>query len=492
MGMMKRHEPLRIGRAPMRPSRFAGPDRTPLSPRSRGFAPRRWREKPDVRDHGEDLGHRPTTLREKEDFRGRKLLRIATVRDSGQTSSPFYDKSYQEKMVSQFARNKDENLMDMRRKDTAEIREQCSPKRSPRRDTYAMETQEREREARPSGESAQGHVRSKELECSNREDIPLDTDQILEELRNLEDRRVDVENTLLDVDSTIERLRESEPRLEKALERVSTRPPAPLSPEFSAPELSEEVLSSESESDSSEVEEDYSETKRQKERRKLPGMNLKSRISSLPLYQRNLVSRLGALSLEKNDNRVKENLLLQGQEIARKVSAKFARLSPPSVDSSNGQGKSCKSRLEEVFKRLHEDTSQKLTDGVKLAIKRDFVSTLKQHLLAAIKYRYAFEKWQSAEIQQQQSANGAMEPTNPMRRTDSVNSWGRTQYGGDVEPMSPTLGRTSSRGGRNRGVVRSDLEERLAIATLQAVESIKSMTKVRMRMECMRMFESEI
>ena len=45
-------------------------------------------------------------------------------------------------------------------------------------------------------------------------------------------------------------------------------------------------------------------------------------------------------------------------------------------------------------------------------------------------------------------------------------------------PHSPVLGRSSSRG-RSGDIVRSDLEERQAIATLQVIDLVKKMVEVR-------------
>lgn len=117
--------------------------------------------------------------------------------------------------------------------------------------------------------------------------------------------------------------------------------------------------------------------------------------------------------------------------------------------------------------------------GIRVALMRDFASLLRKHLVAAIRYRLAFEAWVFRESEDHMRIED--ERWREKHCSETLNS-GKS-HGGYTndhwnEPTSPSLGRSSSRG-RNRGIVRSDLEERIAIATLQAIESVKAMTKVR-------------
>lgn len=96
---------------------------------------------------------------------------------------------------------------------------------------------------------------------------------------------------------------------------------------------------------------------------------------------------------------------------------------------------------------------------------------LSRHVLSAVDYRIRYEKYRKALMIRQQSA----ENLSSMRRSTSSS---REQH---QQPMTPTAGvgpgRSTSRG-RNADVVRSDYEEKQAIATLALMELVKKMLEV--------------
>ena len=309
----------------------------------------------------------------------------------------------------------------------------------------------------------------------------LGADEVLQKLREIEERKEDVELNLHDASAEFERLQTSEPRLRKALDRISSRMPAPPSPDSGEHTISEEAISSES-SEDGDGDSLGEEKKNWKRKNHGEPILLLKQLRKVPPFQRKLVSRLGCAIHESNNKMERDTILLQSRDLAHASANRFSRLMPGEITSNNNscfQG-SCHEIIREKLRSVVSRGAEEVKCGVRLTLEKEFASMLRKHLIAAIKYRFAFENWKANQIEQQKNA-GESSLGSAMHRTSSLASAKSGGIGSETEPTSPSLGR-SSRG--RRGVVRSDLEERLAIATLQAIESIKTMTKVREERAC--------
>jgi len=301
----------------------------------------------------------------------------------------------------------------------------------------------------------------------------LGADEILQRLREIEEKKEDVELNLHDAQARLERLQTSEPRLTKALNRISSRMPVAPSPDSRENSVSDEVLSSES-SDDSDGDSLGEEKKKWRKKHHGDPVLLLSQLKKIPPSQRKLVSRLGCALHESNSKRERDHILLQSRDMAHASISRFSRLMPKEITFTSRTGDKATSH-EIIRDKLRSVISRKAAEvkvGVRLALEKESASMLRKQLMAAIKYRFAFENWRASQIELRNAGESSL--GSAMHRCSSLAS-AKSGIGSETEPTSPSLGR-SSRG--RRGVVRSDLEERLAIATLQAIESVKTMTKV--------------
>ena len=241
------------------------------------------------------------------------------------------------------------------------------------------------------------------------------------------------------------------PKLRKAVDKLSKK--EPNYPMFTK-DVSEEELSTDGEEESSDEDaDDAAKRKRTGEKTK----NLQRRMESIAPEQRRLLNRLGACVREQALQQCIDDVAAQNAHLVSltsPTSGKFARLA---YDEKLAE-EDVKGRLLAAFARTTDASTMSSVSNV---LERDLRKTLSVHVLSAIKYRFAFEEQLERRKHEQEE-----------RRRDAAEEDGGNGLGGNVSKFlaSPTRGNSS------RGVVRSDLEERIAIATLQAVESVKSMT----------------
>lgn len=279
----------------------------------------------------------------------------------------------------------------------------------------------------------------------------MGTVEILKGIKDLDDRKGEAKKDIQSAENELDILEAALPKLRKAVDKLSKK--EPNYPMFTK-DISEEELSSDGEEESSDSDnDDGAKKKRTGEKTK----NLQRRIESIAPEQRRLLNRLGACMREQALQHCIDNVAAHNAQLASLTSptgGKFARLA---FDDSLTK--------EEVNGRLLDAFDQK-TDALTMScvrnvLERDLRRTLSAHVLSAIKYRFAFEEQQERRKCEQQESRG-----------NGLDADEGGSLGGNVSKFlaSPTRGNSS------RGVVRSDLEERIAIATLQAVESVKSMT----------------
>eukprot|EP00889_Picochlorum_renovo_P002035 jgi/Picre1/29065/NNA_004459.t1 len=281
----------------------------------------------------------------------------------------------------------------------------------------------------------------------------LNPADILEKIKRLDEKKDETKRSIASLDDDIETLKETLPILTNEVGMASDRAPVPPSPV--SLDVSEEEISSDSEDESDDGSTESHKKKRGKSSSKQSSgrsRNLQRRMELLAPEQRKLISKFGQILKEKREQDVNKIILKENEK------------SIPEAQKITAQ------RLEEAFSQKPSPVSS----GVYNALRKELVIVLKQHVLAGIRYRFAFEKW----LQQEKQRLASQVIGSPPRGISTHGSFtGKpSAFDQSNEPTSPSLGRSSSRGGRNRGIVRSDLEERIAIATLQAVESVKSST----------------
>lgn len=304
----------------------------------------------------------------------------------------------------------------------------------------------------------------------------LNPADILEKIKRLDEKKDETKRSMASLDDDIESLKEALPILTNEVGRTSDSAPVPPSP--ISLNVSEEQLSSDSEDESDDESTETNKKKRGKSSSKQSSgrsRNLQRCIELLAPEQRKLISKFGQVLKENKEHDLNKIILKENERISYHAGNKFSRLYPAEMQRDLGTVEAQKSttqRLEEAFIRRPVPISS----GVYNALRKELVIVLKQHVLAGIRYRFAFEKW----LPQEKQRLASQVLGSPPRGISTHGSFtGKPSvFDQSNEPTSPSLGRSSSRGGRNRGIVRSDLEERVAIATLQAVESVKSSTTV--------------
>ena len=195
-------------------------------------------------------------------------------------------------------------------------------------------------------------------------------------------------------------------------------------------------------------------------------------VEDRPPSQSRLFKRLGTL-LDRSDDIVQQ-VLQQSREMAIASRSRFSHLVPDilltneivasnDVESSQMATPKAEGSVETLEKaRTAAMNVSAPLSGVQGVLRQEFRALLSSQVLAAIHYRVRFEQW-SKERRQHLC---------PSELCD------RRATGDEVlksQPLSPSFGRTSS---RRSEFVRSDLEERQAIATLQLMEQMKHMVTV--------------
>lgn len=330
----------------------------------------------------------------------------------------------------------------------------------------------------------------------------LSADQVLAELDRLEKEGEGLVEEAADVEAELQRLRMAEPRLAELLAKVEDVPPVP--PEFSDGDASEEPLSSDSEGDVCQEADGEKERGegggRGRRKRGRPKKGSKAAAGAgdgksvaeeeavlaavvkpaLPPAQRWLSARLGQLTAAAVADDVTQSILCQSKDLGAAARAQFASLMPDSLLTSREGSVIREPSAHGAPDRIAELLATPLASGARASpgittvLEREFRAMLTRHLEAAVEYRARYERWRKRQLQKERAVMIGNSPE--VKRTGSTMS-GRGAAAGSGEPTSPSVGRVSSRG--RRDVVRSDLEERLAIATMQAIDALKKQTEVR-------------
>ena len=243
----------------------------------------------------------------------------------------------------------------------------------------------------------------------------------------------------------------------------------------------------------------------------------------VPPARRRLLCQVGQFLEREHDTEVFERILQQGKELAAASRARFNSLVPDCLIGSSSPATpyitepmvvGAQQQLERIFEA--PVSASTVPVGVKTVLERELGKKVRTHVVAAIEYRCRYERWRKKELQRIQQQQAAKEAAmvaaemcattgnNSFRRSNSVMSRGGGGGGGGAfggggngntaggsggfgsilfgsgsldPPNSPAIGRSSSRGGR-ADIVRSDLEERQAIATLNAIDLVKKMVEL--------------
>ena len=315
----------------------------------------------------------------------------------------------------------------------------------------------------------------------------MGTVDILKGIKSLDDKKGEAQKDIETAASELETLEASLPKLLKTVERLSKK--EPNFPMFTK-DVSEEELSSDSSmSSSSDDDDDSAKKKRTGEKTK----NLQKRLESIAPEQRRLLNRLGACLREQALRDCVSEIAAQNAAIVARTSGGAsgcvdAVARPADVDAAPApaqpttphaaappttsryghlgydpslSGDEVKARLQAAFGRKADEATM---SSVKRVLEKDLRRTLSVYVLSAIKYRLAFEAHTEARLEKEREREREL--------AHEEEKGAGTSFNATNSLASPSRG---ERGGRG-GVVRSDLEERLAIATLQAVEAVKSMT----------------
>ena len=290
----------------------------------------------------------------------------------------------------------------------------------------------------------------------------LGTVDILKSIKELEDKKEGATKEINESEAELSMLKASLPKLIKAVEKVSRKAPLPPKSPTSLDVSDDSVSMDESDSDDSEVE--ASRSRGGNRSKQIKSKSLQKNIESLAPQQRRLISALGKSLRTEYEKSCQTSIVAQNTVTRGKVEHRFQRLYPAGYHADKeGSLKEVKKQLNAVF-----ENRIRVSDGVYHVLRKDHVAILREQVLSGIRYRFAFEKWREDALH----ISSPVYPTSTLSVIDAHAN----------DPGSP-LSRSMSRG-RNRGVVRSDLEERVAIATLQAVESVKTMTTLPTQVLC--------
>jgi hypothetical protein len=284
----------------------------------------------------------------------------------------------------------------------------------------------------------------------------MGTLDILKSIKNLDDKKGEAQKEIESAASELGALESSLPKLLKAVEKLSKKEP---NYPMLTKDISEEELSSEE--DEGSTDDDASEA-REKLRAGEKTKNLQKRMEAIAPEQRKLISKLGACMREQIEREGIDSIAQQNaqllsvdrfehlrydpslteEEVKQRLKAAFISISP-----SSGRSTPCASD--------DSESSVITRASIRSVLEKDLKRTLSAHVMSAIAYRFAFEQYHEDKDEKK---------------------WGEEN---DTAPdAKPQASLASPPRASSRGIVRSDLEERMAIATLQSVESVKSMTKL--------------
>lgn len=283
----------------------------------------------------------------------------------------------------------------------------------------------------------------------------LGTVDILKSIKDLEDKKESVEKDIIDTESELSMLKASLPKLVKLVEKASRKAPLPPKSPTSLDISEENISPDDTDSDDSIVESSKNKGNRS---RPVKSKSLQNNIESLAPEQRSLVSKLGNELRKVAEKSSLDAILSENNATRNGVELRYQKLYPAGYSRENHVN-GVNYKIKETLARILQHPT-KVFDGTYNVLVKDHIAILREHMLSGIRYRFAFENWRELEMQLSSPVHRTLTPATIDTHSN--------------EPGSP-LSRSMSRG-RNRGVVRSDLEERIAIATLQAVEAVKTMT----------------
>ncbi|KAL4451554.1 hypothetical protein ABPG75_007216 [Micractinium tetrahymenae] len=113
--------------------------------------------------------------------------------------------------------------------------------------------------------------------------------------------------------------------------------------------------------------------------------------------------------------------------------------------------------------------------GVRKVLRREFGGLLRKHVELAVAYRARYEQYKVRE--QERAAAAAAAREQQQQQQQGLAALNASRQGSLAQPLSPTTARTTSRG-RSGDYIRSDYEEKQAIAMLQAIELVKHCTEL--------------
>lgn len=337
-------------------------------------------------------------------------------------------------------------------------------------------------------ETQRGHMQDDGLSQKVPDPQPA-ADELVARINKVDEDLTAMRTELAEIELEQIRLEAEEPRTLKALEKAQEvpRPVAPEPLQDLDLDESDEYLDEEDEDMNIQEELARSKSKRQYRSSKKTVSNQPNQ--TIPSSRETLLSRLGSLlSASVQDDQCK-SILSESNDLSKASHSRFAHLDPISLASHT------------VPSRVNapQPSPPPPFPGVSVLLQREFKAILRAHVASAIQYRSRLETWKKKEFQRRVAIASAT----PQLSTGSGGGWaaaagaggGGGGGGGDIDggghsrramsgrgvstssmdlPTSPSLGRSASRGLR-ADIVRSDLEERQAIAVLNAVDALKHM-----------------
>lgn len=309
---------------------------------------------------------------------------------------------------------------------------------------------------------------------------------------------------LLQADAS--KLQQDADRAAKAVEKIASKAPQPAVPDSGGSGASEEELSADSaaEAESEGVgkkdgtEEDDDEAWEPKQvasaahsraaraaadsdaagsgrgKRGEAPPGLRHKLLRLPLAERRALVALGSAVGGAEDEAVRSRVARDNLAKIQAAHSQFAALVPDSMLRPAGEGGPLVPTAGAQFADVSELPCvesnrlghQRARVGVEKVLRSELAQLLRTHVEAAVQYRERYEQYRQREEQRMLAE---------ARRAAAVAA--------QQQPTSP-LGRTLSRGGGGFGrggeYVRSDYEEKIAIATLESLDLVKHMTQLPM------------
>lgn len=334
---------------------------------------------------------------------------------------------------------------------------------------------------------------SKPRDAKNLESSTIQSAKILSEIENANKQIEMYQEQMQDLTLEFTRLEANILRHQRVFDKVrSSEPKIPKQPELSKEYRFSNDLSDEQGGDEEEVSDndvctsaeelegnqEY-EGRKNKSSRKDAGKNisgfsekkLEDSYVERPPAQRSLMRRLGTLLEKANDN--VSQILNESKDLAIASRSRFHHLIPDELLKCNEATTHGYGRMSNLYEPQQSGAPEKLNaariaaqkmkppPGVFRVLNREFRALLCSQVLAAINYRKKYDVWTQNNV-----SNVGIGSSLGLSNHRVTGNEG-------LEPLSPTTGRSSSR--RNARFVRSDLEEKQAIATLQLMEKMKNM-----------------